>query len=313
MTKVIVKCTSKEMEKNKKIVGKATGGVMFGKGMEKTNWKLVRMIANIGYSLMPKEKHVKIKKANFYGVSGEINIPDNMTSENIILYIHGGGLVSGSAKATRGYCSMLSRFSGLRVISINYSLAPENKYPKGLNDCYNTYLKLREMFPQSKIAVTGESAGGYLTLALTIRCINEGIKTPECILPQSPITDMSSNIDRSYYTIDDNTVSPDGLPFLWKMYAPNVDPKNPELSAIYFDKINQFPPTAISINDSETLRADGDKLYDILKSYNIDVILTMFEGAFHACTTLGIGSPETFKVMMDNITFIHERFGEIAY
>lgn len=299
--------------KNKKIVGKATGGVMFGKGMEHTNWKVVRIIANIGYSLMPKEKHVKIEKINFDGVFGEITIPDNMTSENIILYIHGGGLVSGSAKATRGYCSMLSRFSGLRVISINYSLAPENKYPKGLDDCYNAYLQVREKFPQSKVAVTGESAGGYLTIALTIRCINNGIKKPECILPQSPIADMSGNIDRSYYTNDDNTVSLEGLPYIWKMYAPDENKDNPELSAIYFDKFDQFPPTAISINDTETLRADGDKLYEVLNTYNVDVHLTMFEGAFHACTTLGIGSPETFKVMMDNIIFIHERFGEIAY
>lgn len=313
MSKIIVKCTSKEMEKNKKIVGKATGGVMFGKGMEKTNWKLARMLCNIGYSLMPKEKHVKIRKDNFGGVSGEISIPDNMTSENIILYIHGGGLVSGSAKATRGYCSMLSRFSGMRVISINYRLAPENQYPKGLDDCYNAYLKIRDMFPQSKVAVTGESAGGYLTLALTIRCIQNGVKKPECILPQSPISDMDSNMDRSYYTIDDNTISPEALPYIWKVYCPGADLHNPELSAIYFDKLDQFPPTAISVNDTETLRADGDKLYEVLKTHNIDVTLTMFEGAFHACTTLGIGSPETFKVMMDNITFIHERFGEIAY
>ena len=61
MSMDIREATSREMEKNKKIVGYATGGVMFGEGMEKTNWKLVRYMCNVSYSFMPREKDVKVK------------------------------------------------------------------------------------------------------------------------------------------------------------------------------------------------------------------------------------------------------------
>lgn len=313
MSVQIIKCTSKEMEKNKKIVGFATGGVMFGKGMDKVNWKVVRAICDFGYTFMPKEKGVKVKKVMLDGVSGEMSIPDNVTSQNFILYIHGGGLVSGSAKATRGYCSMFARFSGMRVFSINYRLAPEHTYPKGLDDCFAAYRAIRRQYPESKICVTGESAGGYYTFALTVRCIEEGFPVPDVLLPQSPLCDLTGELKRDYYSISDGTVSEDTLPYLTACYAPGVDLKNPEISCCYFDRLHLFPPTMISCDSQETLRADSDLIYKTLQEKGVEAHMVMFEGAFHACSTLGVGSPETFALLQKNIIFVKKCFGEIDF
>lgn len=308
MSVEIVEAKSEQMEKNRKIVGFATGGVMFGEGMEKTNWKLVRLICNFGYSFMPKEKGVSIQKIMLDNISAEISTPESVTGNGIIMYIHGGGLVSGSAKATRGYCSMLAKYSGLRVVSINYRLAPENKFPAALDDCEEAYLALHRMYPEAKICLTGESGGGYLTTALTIRLIESGDYMPGCIVPHSTLCDLEATLDRGYYEIIDGSVtSPAVIPYIAEMFAgKNADFTNPELDVKHYDSWEKFPPTWLTCDYNETLRADSEYLYHKLEENGVDVRLTILKGAFHACSTLGTGSPETFELLKNNAVFIRK-------
>lgn len=306
----IVEAKSEEMARTKKMIA-GMGNTTFGEGMEKVNWKRVRTLANLGYAFMPREKMVKREKLVLGGVKAEMTTPDMMTSDNIIFYTHGGGFVSGSAKGTRAYCSMLARFSGMRVVSIDYRLAPEFKYPCGFDDCYAAYTALRELFPESKVCVTGESAGGFYTTALTIRIINNNGKVPECILPQSPILDFTESLNRDYFENKDVTVQPAAVPAIIKLFFGEVDLFNPEVSPIHFKQFDKFPPTMISCDANETLRADADALYNSLTKAGVRCEMYMFEGAFHACSTTGVLTPETFKLLQDNIIFMKNCFGEL--
>lgn len=230
------------MAKTRKIVGKMTGGVMFGAGIERVNWKLVRSLCNFGYSFMPREKGVRIEKLDLNGIHGEMSIPECLRSPHLILYIHGGGLVSGSARATRGYCSMLAKYSGFRVVSIDYRLAPENPYPAALDDCFSAYHALTDRYPKSRISLTGESGGGYLCLGLTVRLIETGSRLPACLVPHSPLCDLSGSLDRSNYEIVDGTVLPEAIEPIRRMYAPKADPRHPEISPLFTDILKNFLP-----------------------------------------------------------------------
>ena len=308
MKKIIA--TSAQMEKTSKVVGNATGGFAFKGGYDNVNWKLVRAMCNIGYSFMKKEKGVTVQKLDLNGIYGELTRPDNRINDNIIMYIHGGGLVSGSAKATRAYCSVLARFSGYDVVSIDYRLAPENTYPAAIDDCERAFLALHEQFPKAKICLTGESAGGYLSLVTTVRLISKNEFLPACLLPQSPLCDLTGDLDRSYYEIKDNTVAPEGLTPLMDMYAPGIDRKNPEISCLYFDQLEKFPPVLMSFDANETLRADAEKMNEALKAKGVDSDCIMMVHTFHACSTAGIGTPETFELLMDDIEFLRKHFGD---
>ena len=95
-----IEARSREMKKNAKIVGSATGGFAFKGGYDRVNWKLVRFMCNFGYSFMPKEKGVRYQDMELNGIHAIMAIPERIRDEHLIMYIHGGGLVSGSAKAT---------------------------------------------------------------------------------------------------------------------------------------------------------------------------------------------------------------------
>lgn len=238
----IREANSPEIKKHIKVVKKMTGNMGFNENMTKVNWKSVRLFSNIGYMFMPKEKGVKYNKLIINGVNGIIVTPNNIeNNKDYILYIHGGGFVSGSAKGTKGYCSMLAKNSRCRVITIDYSLAPEKPYPNGLNDVYNYYLGLKEKCPNCNIALIGESGGANLCLATTIRLINNDEPIPSAIVVHSPIIDLTGSLERNY-EIDDFTVNESAFKPLQKIYGNNQDIQNPEISPITLIIMKNFHP-----------------------------------------------------------------------
>ena len=301
---------SAEMEKNATVVGRMTGGTSFAGDVKHRNWKVLRFICDLGYALMPKEKGIRVKTLDLDGVHGEMSLPKKQVSENIILYIHGGGLVSGSAKGTRAYCSMMAKYSGCRVVSIDYALAPEHVFPDALNDCETAFLALRRLFPEAKFCVQGESAGGYLTLALTIRLLEQGQRPPECLIPHSPVCDLSGQMTSEGYEVRDITVSREGLDSLIDCYCPGQDTANPEISVIRYDHFDRFPPVTLTCDANETLRADAEALHQKLEAAGVPVTLLMYHSTFHAFAPIGTSSPETMELLIDNIHFMKRCWGE---
>lgn len=253
---------------------------------------------------MPKEKDVKFKKVrlgNVKAIFSEYNFGQN---KNIIMYIHGGGFVSGSASASKGYSSMLAKYSGCKVIAIDYALAPGYSFPHGFNDCFNAFCEITKLYPETKIAaLVGESAGANLCLALALKVKNKNKVT--CILVHSPFVDFTDSLDRTEHEIDDFTVKQGCLKPLRQIYVGQNEADNPFISPIFGD-FADFPPTFITCDYNETLYADAKALYTKCEQAGVDVELVEMKGAFHAFAPIGTGSPETKQILEENIAFMHK-------
>lgn len=298
---------SQEFEKSLKTVKFMSKRMAFDENMGKVNWKLVRTISNFGYRFMPKEKGVKYSKIKLDNLTAIVSTPKNLTNENIIIYIHGGGFVSGSANSSKGYCSMLAKFSGCRVVAVNYSLAPERPYPYAVDDCVKAYRILQSIYKNAKFAFVGESAGANLCLVTALKARSLGLNMPSCLVVHSPFVDFSGSLDRSLHEINDFTVKEGCLIPLNKIYVDSAESNNTFISPIFGDFEN-FPPTFITCDYNETLFADSMALYEKLQSQNITVKMVQMKNAFHAFATIGSGSPETAELLKDNLNFILENF-----
>lgn len=285
-----------------------TGKMQFDENMVNVNWKVVRKICDFGYQFMPKEKGVRFEKIDLNGISAIMSIPKNILTDGIVLYIHGGGFVSGSAKGTRGYCSMLAKTIGCRVVSIDYALAPENVFPEALNDCYSAYKELLNRFPDSKIAVTGESAGANLCFALSIRCIKNSIPCPACIVAHSGGFDFTGSLKRDY-EVDDFTVTSGVYVAMKKLYSPDYDMREPEISPYFFDDFKKFPPAVFTCDSKETVKVDSYAMYEKYTKAGIDAILYDYEHTFHAFAPIGTMAPETTELLKENAEFIRKYIG----
>lgn len=223
-----------------------------------------------------------------------------------MLYIHGGGLVSGSAKVTKGYCSMLAKVSGCRVFSIDYRLASENVYPSAVDDCFKAYKELQKLYPDSKIAITGESGGGTLCFALTVRCIENGVVPPACIVAHSGGFDFTETLvnTKTDYVVDDYTVKKGAQTAAMELYAPGQDLYNPEISPYFYGRLSEFPPVVFTCDSKETIKVDSVEMYKKLENEGIDVTLYEYENTFHAFAPIGTMSPETTELLKENSDFM---------
>lgn len=299
----IKEAKSEEMKKNIRIVKQMTKGMGFDEKMAKVNWSFVRVISNFGYRFMPKEKGVSFHKIKLGKTKAIVSEYAQSKNKNIIMYIHGGGFVSGSASSSKGYSSMLSKYSGCKVISIDYALAPQYAFPNGFNDCYNAFCEILKIYPQAKITLAGESAGANLCIALALKV--KDTNKVSCVLVHSPIIDFTGSLDRTEREIDDFTVKEGCLKPLNQIYVAENEADNPFISPLFGDYTG-FPPTFITCDYNETLYADAKALYEKCEQANVDVELIEMKGTFHAFATIGTKTPETKHILEENIAFINK-------
>jgi len=112
------------------------------------------------------------------------NWPGTSTSQGVILYLHGGGGFFGDIYANG--CARLSCLSGLRVLSVDYRLAPEYCPKVGVEDCVTAYLWLTKTTPAEHVVIHGASYGGYLVMAVLQTLLQQGHNLPACGVPESP-------------------------------------------------------------------------------------------------------------------------------
>lgn len=270
----------------------------------KTNWKLVRLISDFSYALVPKAKGVKIRKLKETDLRGYLCIPNIVQSDDVVICIHGGGMLCGSAYGSLGFACDIAAKAGMRVYDLDYSLAPEHRFPQGVEDVYRAYQKILEKHPDSKIFVTGESAGAYLTIVLTCLCIKNKIRKPAAIFPHSPVIDFTNQVDRNYYEIHDPILKEGSISSIGKVYCPDSDLTDYRLSPLYFDEFAQFPPAVITVDANEYLRGDSEKLHQILVEKGIETKLYLYHNTYHAFGVTGTMTPETDKILEETIDFI---------
>ena len=186
-----INVSSSEMKRVLKFIKIMTKSMKFDENMKNVNWKKCRIRNNFFYMLMPKQKGVKYKKVKLGSVKALLSTFGKPDEKNIILYLHGGGFVTGSAFVCKSYCSTLAKYSKCMVYAAEYSLAPEKPFPAGFNDCCNAFEEIVKLHPNAKIALVGESAGGNYSIALALK-YKEKVS---CVIANSPAVDFSSKVE----------------------------------------------------------------------------------------------------------------------
>lgn len=252
------------------------------------------------------EKGVALHLDTFAGVDVAIFKPENPISNNIVYYVHGGGLVTGDRLTAGPYSSQLALATGCTVVACSYRLAPEDPFPAGFDDSYAVYKHLVEKNPDSKISIIGESGGAYLSLVIALKARDEKFKLPASLVINSIVADMSGRIVRKD-SPDETTVSAAGMNQLTKMYAPNQDLKNPYISPILAD-FKGLPPMKIVYDKGEFLAIDSKYVAEKARKAGVFVETTEYTNCFHAFTTTGKDTPESKRELSASAKFMLNSF-----
>jgi monoterpene epsilon-lactone hydrolase len=216
------------------------------------------------------------------GISAEFIKAANSAPGKILLYFHGGGYAVGSTNTHRAFCSQLAKTSGTTVLSVNYRLAPENKYPAAIHDGAVVYQwLLKNDYKAKHIALAGDSAGGGVTFGTLAYLRDNNIEMPACAVGFSPWVDLSLS-GPSYQTNKDIDcmLILEAFPIWAKAYLGDADPLSPYASPI-FHSMAGFPPMLLQVGSEEMLLDDSRSLAAKAKSDGVDVQLEVYPKMFH--------------------------------
>ncbi|HET7735647.1 MAG TPA: alpha/beta hydrolase [Nocardioidaceae bacterium] len=202
--------------------------------------------------------------------------------ESVVLYVHGGAFVAFSPRTHRGMVSEIGARTGRSVLSVDYRMAPEYRFPAAADDVLRAYSFLLDSgVPASQIVVAGDSAGGHLALGLTPRAVRAGLPAPAAVIGISPVVDPSMALAEAWIAARGRRDSFTGAARATiGLYPRRTAFDHPEL-LLTNDDLSVMPPTLIQVSASEPLVADAESYVDALRLVGGDVTLQTWKGKPH--------------------------------
>lgn len=215
----------------------------------------------------------------------------------VLVYTHGGAYTLLSANSTLSSSILAADATSLRVISIDYTVAPLSKWNQTTDQVISVIeaLKDQQGYSLDDIAIYGDSAGGGLATGSVLKMRDGGMGMPAAVVLWSPWTDVTQNGD-TYFTLKDADPLLTNNPFLKNSadaYANPIDQKNPYVSPVYGNFSKGFPPTLIQGGTKEILVSDFVRLYQGLDQADVPVKLDIYEGMPHVFQYILIKTPES--------------------
>jgi epsilon-lactone hydrolase len=242
----------------------------------------------------------------------DIKPKDWKDNGKILVYLHGGGYAFFSANSTLGAAVPVANTTGLRVISVDYTLAPLSKWNQTTSEVVSVIQALKDQgYSLNDIAMYGDSAGGGLVAGSVLKMRDEGIGIPAGIVLWSPWTDVTRSGD-SYHTLknaDPFIPSDSMLKNMADAYVNPSDQKNPYASPVYGNFTKGFPPTLIQGGTKEILLSDFIRLYQAIDHANIPVKLDIYEGMPHVFQVFLNNTTESNTSLSKMSNFLHEHLG----
>lgn len=237
---------------------------------------------------------------------------------SVILYLHGGAFLTCGVNTHGRLVSALSKNADSPVLVVNYRMIPNHSVETALDDCYDAYKWLRETgYDPDQIVLAGDSAGGYLALALAQRLLVEGIngyvgESPAAIAAMSPLFEIDNEARADHPNVRTDVMFPHkafhALVELIREAAKNdVRDGHPEDIYEPLDHVEPgLPRTLIHVSGSEVLLSDARKAARMLAAAGVPVELHIWPGQMHVFQLGAPAVPEANRSIRQIGEYIRE-------
>jgi acetyl esterase/lipase len=259
----------------------------------------------MGLRQAPADAAVTCRCAPVGGVPCEWVVAPGADPAVRLLYLHGGGYVSGCGANYVPLAAELSAAAQCAVLLPDYRLAPEHRFPAGLEDCVCAYQGMLAAGPDGggparATFIAGDSAGGGLCLSTLLALRDRGLPLPLAAMPLSACTDLTM-ASPSMRTEEDPICSARAMPAFVKLYLGDADPGAPLASPLFGD-FRGIPPLLIQVGEHEMLRDDSVRLAAKARAEGVDVRLEVWPGMVHVFQIRGL--PESREAVAHLAAFM---------
>ena len=236
----------------------------------------------------------RVDDADAGGVPARLYRPSE-GARRVFVWMHGGAWMLGDPECHDSLARALANRARCAVLSVDYRLAPEHRFPAGLDDSWAATRWAASEFED--VSVGGDSAGGNLAAAVALRCRDRGLRLGRQVLVY-PVLD--SDVDSAFYNefreryrtfIADNGVAPhgdfgaasqEGMRRVWENYAPDpADRLLPDASPLRSQSLSDLAPATIIVAEHDILRGGSEAYARRLRAEGVDVDLITYKGQLH--------------------------------
>jgi acetyl esterase/lipase len=208
--------------------------------------------------------------------------PDGAPETSAVLHLHGGGFAVGAVGAHVALAGHLAAAAGRRVLALDYRLAPEHPHPAALDDAEAAHAWLREQGLTAGIALSGESAGGGLAVALLLRLRDAGAALPLGAALLCPWVDLGAEAAWRRPGSDDGeaVLRRESLALAARLYSGPTPTDDPSVSPGRAD-LRGLPPLLVQPGGAELLRDDAVAFVERARVAGVEVELDEVPGMWH--------------------------------
>lgn len=227
-----------------------------------------------------------------------------------IAFFHGGGFTLMGLDTHDEICRQLCARTEAVVMSVDYALAPENPYPAGINDCLNAtkwFINNANQYKGdgSKMAVVGDSAGGYMAISVAQKFNDEGINLKAQVVVY-PVTDHYSAGHASWEENKEGYIlSAEMMKWFWDNFITDPE-KFEEASPLRSNNLAGLPPLFLATANYDPLRDEGKAYANKLKTAGVEVAYENYENVHGFYGTGEMGQ----ELMNKSVAFLKQKFKE---
>ena len=288
------------MSRRAKIVRWITGRYMQDLDVANVPVQTVRQhFEKIAGTFLMRAIGVEVESSQIGGVDVDWLRPKKARKDKVLLYLHGGAYVIGSRRTHRQLVSHIARAAGVIAVVPEYRLAPEDPFPAGLDDAVAVYRGLLESgFEPQDIIISGDSAGGGLSVATLLALRHAGVPMPAAAVLLSPFLDVTGSGESVTTRADrDPWFHVEDLHVVARYYCPDeIAWRNPLVSPV-FANVAGLPPMLIQVGDDEILLSDSTRFAEKLEAEGIDVELEIWPEMWHVFQMFKGKMPESKKAI----------------
>lgn len=244
------------------------------------------------------EAGVSVKEMSIAGPQGNFPIhvftPEGKGPFPVMLYFHGGGFVIADTKVYESTPRALAKMANAIMVSVDYHLAPENKFPAAPNDAYAAYTWLLENASAinadpERIAVGGESAGGNLATVVSMMARDKKAKLPVHQLLVYPVINDDMNTPSYQAHANAKPLNKPIMAWFFKHYG--GDPKSPYALPMKATTLKGLPSATVIAAEIDPLLSEGKQYADRLKKEGVSVTYKEYKGVTHEFFGMGAVVP----------------------
>lgn len=239
----------------------------------------------------------RVEDRRIPGPAGEIPVriytPEGSGPFPLIAFFHGGGFVLCSLETHDELCRAMCRDAGAVVVSVDYRLAPEAKYPAAADDCYAATAWCAAHAAElgadaARLVVAGDSAGGNLAAVTALRARDLGAPRIRHQVLIYPATHCDFNTPSYRENAQGYFLTADAMRWFWAHYLANpAQASEPYACPAHAADLKGLPPATVITAEYDPLRDEGEDYAAQLRAAGVPVVLKRYDGMIHGFVSMG--------------------------